>query len=181
MGVHQPVNRAVFLDRDGVINRAVVREGKPYPPDSIDGIEIIDGVADALQRLRSAGYRLIVITNQPDVARGTQRRDTVEGMHAQLLQALPLHEIRACYHDGEFCDCRKPNPGALLDAAERWQLDLSRSFMVGDRWRDVAAGQRAGCQSFFIDYGYDEQQPEPPFTRVASLAEAAGWILNPCM
>ena len=170
--------RAVFLDRDGVINRAVVRDGKPYPPASIDELEVLDGVASALVKLRDAGYRLIVVTNQPDVARGTQTVAEVEAMHDRLRDELALDEIIACYHDGDACDCRKPKPGALLDAARRHGIDLGRSFMIGDRWRDVAAGQRAGCTALFIDYQYAERRPDEPYVRVASLAEAAEWILR---
>ena len=173
MGIDPVMVRAVFLDRDGVINRAEVRNGKPYPPASIDDLEVLAGVAEGLQALREAGFRLIVITNQPDVARGWQMKETVEAMHARLRETLPLDEIMACYHDGDACDCRKPKPGALLDAARRHHIDLGASFMIGDRWRDVEAGQRAGCVSYFIDYGYAERQPEPPFIRVRSLLEAA--------
>lgn len=172
------MRRAVFLDRDGVINRTVVRDGKPYPPDSEDALEIIAGVAEALLRLRNHGYLLIVITNQPDVARGTTTRESVERMHQHLLAQLALDEIIACYHDGDVCDCRKPKPGALLAAANRYGIDLNQSYMVGDRWRDVEAGQRAGCTALFIDRGYHERQPVAPFVRVKSLTEAAAWILE---
>ncbi len=170
--------RAVFLDRDGVINRAVVREGRPYPPELPGQFELLEGVPAALERLRAAGYLLIVVTNQPDVARGKVKQETVEAMHRGLREKLALDEIVACYHDGDHCACRKPKPGTLLEAARRHQLELGHSFMVGDRWRDIEAGQRAGCQCFFIDYGYQEQQPIPPFMRVTSLAHAAEWIIN---
>jgi D-glycero-D-manno-heptose 1,7-bisphosphate phosphatase len=178
MGIDQVDMRAVFLDRDGVINRAIVRDGKPYPPETVDELEVLDGVPDALSKLRDAGFRLIVITNQPDVARGVQARETVEAIHARLTSVLPVDEIVTCYHDGDACDCRKPKPGALLDAARRHDIELDRSFMVGDRWRDIEAGQRAGCRCLFVDYGYCEQQPAEPFVRVASLAAAADWILE---
>ena len=178
MGIDQVIMRAVFLDRDGVINRATVRDGKPYPPGTLDELEVLDGVPDALSKLREAGFRLIVVTNQPDVARGTQTRETVEAMHSRLTSELAVDEVVACYHDGDACDCRKPKPGALLDAARRHGLELERSFMVGDRWRDIEAGQRAGCQCLFVDHGYREQQPAGQFVRVASLADAAEWILG---
>ena len=171
--------RAVFLDRDGVINRAVVRGGKPYPPTPPSSFEVIDGVPEALQSLRRAGFLLVVVTNQPDVARGTIKREDIEAMHGTLLATLALDEIVACYHDGDACDCRKPKPGALLAAAARHTIDLNRSFMVGDRWRDIEAGQRAGCGTLFIDYGYAERQPDPPFTRVTSLAHAAQLLTHP--
>ena len=178
MGIDQVIMRAIFLDRDGVINRATVRDGKPYAPASLDELEVLDGVPEALAKLRQAGFRLIVVTNQPDVARGAQTRETVEAMHERLASALPVDEIVACYHDGDACDCRKPKPGALLDAARRHDIELERSFMVGDRWRDIEAGQRAGVRCLFVDHGYREQQPAAPFVRVDSLAAAAEWILR---
>jgi len=177
MGIDPITTRAVFLDRDGVINRAVVRDGKPYPPASIDSLEVLTGVSEALNKLREAGFRLIVVTNQPDVARGAQTREAVEAMHARLVSELPLDEIVTCYHDGDGCDCRKPKPGALIEAARRHGVDLRRSFMVGDRWRDIEAGQRAGCQCLFVDRGYAEPQPAGAFVRVTSMADAADWIL----
>ena len=171
--------RAVFLDRDGVINRAVVRDGLPYGPDLVEDLEILPGVAAALSRLRDAGFRLVVVTNQPDVARGTRRRQEVEAMNAALTAALPLDDIRVCYHDdADDCACRKPKPGMLEDAARDAGLDLSRSFMVGDRWRDVDAGHRAGCVTVFVDHDYAERRPERPDATVRSLPEAADWILS---
>ncbi|MBO9170434.1 HAD family hydrolase [Rhizobium sp. L245/93] len=171
--------KAVFLDRDGVINRAVVRDGKPYPPVSLGEMEILPCVEDALVKLKAAGYLLVVVTNQPDVARGTTPRAAVEEINDFLGQALPIDEFRTCYHDsGDGCDCRKPLPGSLLAAAEMHGIDLSASFMVGDRWRDIEAGAKAGCQTVFIDYGYNEKQPEAPDHRVLSLSEAADVILG---
>jgi D-glycero-D-manno-heptose 1,7-bisphosphate phosphatase len=170
---------AVFLDRDGVINRVLLRDGKPYPPFPVESFEIIEGVEEALQKLREAGFRLIVVTNQPDVARGKTPRESVERVHHEMAQRLAIDEIVTCYHDDGQCTCRKPAPGAIVDAAKRHDIDLASSFMVGDRWRDIEAGQRAGCgQCLFIDYGYREKQPNPPFERVASLSEAANFILN---
>ena len=137
--------RAVFLDRDGVINRAMVRDGRPFPPASLSELEIPGGVPEALERLSGAGYLLIVVTNQPDVARGTIPREAVESMNALLQATLPLTEIRVCYHDsGDGCACRKPGPGMILEAAREHDIDLPESFLVGDRWRDVEAGARAG-------------------------------------
>jgi D-glycero-D-manno-heptose 1,7-bisphosphate phosphatase len=171
--------RAVFLDRDGVINRAVVRDGKPYPPDSIAELEILPGVPQALAALREAGFLNVVVTNQPDVATGKQRREVVEAMHALLARELALDEIKVCYHSSaDGCACRKPKPGMLLTAAEDHGIDLGSSYVVGDRWRDIAAGQAAGCRAaYFIDYGYSEQQPAQPFFPAESLAAAARRIL----
>ncbi len=169
--------RAVFLDRDGVLNRAFVRDGKPYPPSTLAELEILPGVPEALALLRAEGFRLVVVTNQPDVARGTQTRKTVELLHAALLARLPLDEFRICYHDdADHCACRKPAPGLLLQAAQELELDLASCFMVGDRWRDIEAGRRAGCTTVFVDHGYAEPRPADFHVRVASLAEASRWI-----
>ena len=170
--------RAVFLDRDGVLNRAFVREGKPYPPGAVEDLELLPGVKQALQRLRSAGFVNVVVTNQPDVATGVQRREVVEEINARLAGELALDAIKVCYHrDSDRCGCRKPKPGMLLEAARELALDLSRSFMVGDRWRDVGAGHAAGCRAYFVDCGYAERTPEPPFVTVKSLSEAVDQIL----
>lgn len=171
--------RAVFLDRDGVINRAVVREGRPYPPDSVAELQILPGVAEALQRLRDAGYLNIVVTNQPDVATGKQQREVVEAMHRQLRATLAIDAVEVCYHvDADGCACRKPKPGMILKAAEDSGIDLTASSLVGDRWRDVGAAQAAGCQTYFIDYGYRDKRPEKPYVTVESLRAAADLILR---
>ncbi len=170
--------RAVFLDRDGVLNRAAVRDGRPYPPGRAEELEILPGVPAALASLRAAGFLLIGVTNQPDVARGTQTRAGVEAIHARLLRDLPLAELLCCFHDdGAGCSCRKPAPGLLLQAARAPGLDLGGRYMVGDRWRDVDAGRAAGCRTVFIDHGYAERRPVGYDARVGSLAEAAAWIL----
>jgi D-glycero-D-manno-heptose 1,7-bisphosphate phosphatase len=168
---------AVFLDRDGVINRAVVRDGTPHPPVSVEDLEILPGVPAALHALRELGYALIVVTNQPDVARGSASRASVDAIHQRLSSELKLDAIFACFHDdADECDCRKPKPGLLVRAAGDFGIDLSQSFMVGDRWRDVEAGRRAGCRTFFIDCGYPETAPPSCDYRVASLMEAARLI-----
>ena len=171
--------RAAFLDRDGVLTRAFVREGKPYPPASLAELEILPGVAQALQRLHAAGVLNVVVTNQPDVALGTQRREVVEAINERLSRQLPLDAVKVCYHaDAEGCACRKPRPGMLLEAARELGIDLARSFMVGDRWRDVCAGNAAGCQAFFVDCGYAEARPVAPFVAVKSLSDAVDRILR---
>lgn len=171
------MTRAVFLDRDGVLNRTEVRDGKPYPPASVGAVELFPGVADALVRLKAAGYRLVVVTNQPDVARGDQRREVVDAINTALAAQLPLDEVRVCYHDdADRCGCRKPNPGLLLQEPVP---DLAQSVIVGDRWRDIQAGRRAGLRAtVLIDRGYDESTIVEPDVRVRSLGEAADWILQ---
>jgi D-glycero-D-manno-heptose 1,7-bisphosphate phosphatase len=172
--------RAVFLDRDGVLNEAIVREGKPYPPARVGDLRIPDGTAAALTKLKERGFVLLVVTNQPDVARGKQPREVPEQMASRLLSELPLDGVLTCYHDDQDnCDCRKPRPGLMLNAAKEYDLDLSRSYMVGDRWRDIDAGARAGCKTVWIDQGYSEQPPaSTPDARVRSVPEAVDWILS---
>jgi D-glycero-D-manno-heptose 1,7-bisphosphate phosphatase len=170
--------RAVFLDRDGVITRSIVRDGKPYAPTRPEDMQILPGVADALQRLHEAGFLNVVVTNQPDVATGKTTREAVEAMHAELRKNLPLDAIKVCFHDDAAnCACRKPKPGMLLEAARQLGIDLAQSFLVGDRWRDVAAAHAAGCKAYFIDYRYTEKRPDKPYVAVESLPEAAALIV----
>lgn len=176
-----PLRRAVFLDRDGVINRALERDGKPYPPRSLDEFEILPGVSEACERLKRAGYLLIVATNQPDVGRGTLGQGTVEALHAFMRGRLPIDRVEVCYHPGRGksdCDCRKPRPGMLLRAANDLKVDLHRSWMIGDRWRDVDCGHAAGCRTVFIDRGYLEELRQAPDFRARSLLEAAEIVLR---
>jgi len=170
--------RAVFLDRDGVLNRALIRDGRPYSPRTLDELELLPGVAGACAALRASGYLLVLVTNQPEVARGRQTLETVEAMNRQLTDQLHLDGVEVCPHDDpDHCDCRKPQPGLLLRAANRLGIALENSFVVGDRWRDVEAGRSAGCRTVFIDCGYDEPRPQAPDHVSSSLHTAAEWIL----
>ncbi len=174
--------RAVFLDRDGVINRPIVREGKPYPPKTVGQFEILPGVPEACQRLREAGFLLIVATNQPDVGRGNLERSSVEQIHVTMLKRVPIDQVLVCYHAGEAfgqkCNCRKPKPGMLLSAAKAFGIDLAQSFMIGDRWRDMECGRRAGCRTIFVDCDYREVCAVEPNYRVSNLVEAADVIVS---
>jgi D-glycero-D-manno-heptose 1,7-bisphosphate phosphatase len=172
--------RAVFLDRDGVLNRAIVRDGKPYPPASLGELEIVENAAGSLARLKELGFLLLVVTNQPDVARGTQTLDTIHALHEAMRESLPLDDFLVCPHDDrDGCRCRKPLPGLLLEAQARYGIDLRRSFLVGDRWRDIDAGRAAGCRTVLLDHNYGERGPTlPPDARVVSLGDAVDWIVR---
>jgi D-glycero-D-manno-heptose 1,7-bisphosphate phosphatase len=173
------MKRAVFLDRDGVLNRAIVRDGRPYPPSGASELEMFPGAASACGSLRDAGYLLIGVTNQPDVARGAASYESVDSLNQAVARSAGLNEIRACLHDDVHdCQCRKPRPGLLLQAAADYGIDLASSFMVGDRWRDIEAGRRAGCRTVFIDHGYAERRPDAPDFIARSLPEAAALILS---
>jgi D-glycero-D-manno-heptose 1,7-bisphosphate phosphatase len=168
---------AVFLDRDGVLNEAFVRDGKPIPPRTVREFRLLPGVVDACAELREAGYALVVVTNQPDIARGTQTRAEVDRMHAVLREQLPVDEICVCPHDDDSgCRCRKPRPGLLLDAAARLDLDLARSVCVGDRWRDIEAGRRAGVRTIHIDCHYAERPADGADAVVTDLPGAVRWL-----
>jgi D-glycero-D-manno-heptose 1,7-bisphosphate phosphatase len=165
--------RAVFLDRDGVINRAMVRDGLPYPPSTPEEVEILPGVDEQLRRLKREGFVLIVVSNQPDVARGTARRETVEAINGLLAARLPIDRFITCFHDqDDDCGCRKPKPGMLMAGAREFDIDLKHSIMVGDRWRDMEAGKAAGCRTIYVDHGYRERRPDF-FDGSANSAEAA--------
>lgn len=173
------MRRAVFLDRDGVVNKAIIRDGRVYAPTSMKEVEVLPGAVDAVQKLRQAGFCVIVVTNQPDVATGTVTREVVEEMHRHLCSFLAIDGIKACYHrDEDGCGCRKPKPGLLLEAAKQWSLDLKRSIMIGDRWRDIGAGKAAGCYTILIGDGYGELKNEMPDAQARSLCEASGLILG---
>jgi D-glycero-D-manno-heptose 1,7-bisphosphate phosphatase len=170
---------AVFLDRDGVLVESTVRDGVPQSARSLTELQILPGVAPACERLHAAGFVLVVVTNQPEVARGNLTAEAVEEMHRVLRERLPLDDVAVCFHDdADGCDCRKPQPGLLLAAAERWGVDLRISFLVGDRWRDVEAARRAGCRAIFVDRGYAETIASEPDATVRNLEEAAEWILR---
>ncbi len=176
------MTRAVFLDRDGVINRPVVRDGLPYPPDTVEEFDIYEDVPTGCKRLKDAGFLLVVATNQPDVGRGTQSQEQVEAIHASMQAALPeISRIEVCYDPGGSAGStprRKPAPGMLLDATEALGISLAHSYMIGDRWRDVDCGQVAGCRTVFIDRGYREALRQRPDWTVGSFAEAVEVILN---
>ena len=173
------MRRAVFLDRDGVLNRAIIRDGRPYPPSDLKQLEILPGVAESLRRLHAAGFLLVVVTNQPDVARGVQKRETVEAVNTVLRAGLPIDDFKVCYHDDrDKCGCRKPHPGLLNESAREMNIDLGKSYMIGDRWRDIEAGERAGCTTILICDNYVETGRCEPTLRAASLLDGVEWILS---
>jgi D-glycero-D-manno-heptose 1,7-bisphosphate phosphatase len=172
-------NRAVFLDRDGVLVRAFVRDDVPRPARTLEELELLPGVADACADLRAAGFLLICVTNQPDIARGTVTAAEVDRLNDRVRELLGLDDVVTCPHDdADDCDCRKPRPGLLLRAAARFDVDLAASVMVGDRWRDIEAGRAAGCRTVFVQHGYGERQPEDPDLVTDGLPAAVSWIVN---
>ena len=183
MGKHEVVRPAVFLDRDGVINRVAVRNGIPHPPSRVEEFELYEDVPEGCARIKAAGFLLVVITNQPDVGRGTQSRKAVDEMNLKMQEALPfLDRIEVCYHAGERygqrCDCRKPRPGLILNAAAELNIDPKRSYVIGDRWRDIDCAHAAGCRAIFIQRGYKETLRTAPDFTVVSFSEAVNAVLR---
>jgi len=171
MGIN-PLSRAVFLDRDGVINQAQVRDGHPFSPADMTEFFWVDPIKEATLELKSLGYLLFCVTNQPDVGRGLQSREVVEAFHLAILTELPIEKIFACYHDdSDQCNCRKPRPGLIADAQKEYSLDLAASWLVGDRWKDIDAGAAAGCNTVFLEYGYDEKLRAKPDHTISKLAQ----------
>jgi D-glycero-D-manno-heptose 1,7-bisphosphate phosphatase len=171
------MKRAVFLDRDGVLNNPQVIDGKPYPPKDAASMAIADGAKEALMQLKSLGFLLICATNQPDFARGKRTFENINLMNEKIMRALPLDDLFCCLHDNlDKCDCRKPRPGMLISASKKWGIDLSASFMIGDRDGDIAAGKAAGTKTIFIDCAYDEPINQEPDFICKNLKDAADFI-----
>lgn len=171
--------RAVFLDRDGVLVIPEFRDGRSFAPKRLADFRLYPEARRCVSQLREAGYRIIVVTNQPDVGAGLVDRAIVESMHERLMRELPIDGLEVCYHTRQDnCDCRKPKPGMLVRAARRYGLDCADSVMVGDRASDIEAGRAAGCMTVFIDLGYRDEQPDRPDHVASSLANATRVILN---
>ena len=164
MGVGSKV-KAVFLDRDGVLNNSIIVDGKPYPPKSVEELVIPEGVSEGLHELSKQGYILIIITNQPDVARGKTSLKTVVSINNYLQQNLVIDDVFCCIHDDkDNCSCRKPRPGMILEAEDKWNIDIESSFMVGDRWKDIETGKNAGVITILIKHDYNEKFVEPDYS-----------------
>ena len=179
MGVGSKIKgKAIFLDRDGVLNKPIIKNRKPYPPSKIEELEILPGVYEGIQLLRHSGFKLIVITNQPDVSRGSTTKEIVDEINNSIIKQLKVDEIMSCFHDdNENCECRKPKPGMILEAVKKWDIDLSVSYLIGDRWRDIQTAKNIGLTSILIKYDYDEKKINADF-ECNNLEEAANYILK---
>lgn len=171
--------KAIFLDRDGVLNKSILVEGRPFAPRSKSHLELLPSVPEAVRLLINAGFELVVVTNQPDLSRGLITNKKLKEIHEEISKLTGLKYFYVCAHnDDDKCECRKPKLGLIFKAVSELNLDIKGSYLVGDRWRDIEAGQKAGLTCFFIDYSYQEKQPLSPFFRVTSLMEAAHIIIK---
>lgn len=178
MGISEMKASAIFLDRDGVINKVILRDGKPYSPRKLDEFVFTDGIREAVYKMKEFGYKVFVVSNQPDVARGEISQDVLNLMTGKMRFDLPLDDIFICPHDDYHdCLCRKPKPGMLIEAAEKWEIDLGSSFLIGDTWKDIAAGKAAGCKAILLDAPYN--QGTDCDYRVRSLREAVESFIKP--
>ena len=166
--------RGVFLDRDGVINKSKVINGKPYSPESTSEVVLIDGVPEAIKLLQRLEFVIVIVTNQPDISRKKMSVEISNSINDYIANKTGIEHFYVCPHDDrDKCLCRKPQPGLIHEAASKLHINVNKSFLIGDRWRDIQAGQEAGCECFFIDYNYNEIHPKQPFVKVSSLFEAS--------
>jgi D-glycero-D-manno-heptose 1,7-bisphosphate phosphatase len=169
--------RTIFLDRDGVINKVVFRNGRPTAPRQPAEFEIDEGVEESLKRLRAAGFKLFVVTNQPDVARGLMSVESLRVMTDKIMATLPVDAVRVCPHDDrDGCACRKPKPGMLVELAREHGLMLGESYLIGDSWKDTLAAGAAGCRSIILDRPYN--RGDAADCRVADLQKAVEILLG---
>jgi len=174
------LDKAIFLDRDGVLNQSYIVNGKPFAPRKLNDFKFVDDVENAIKILKSTGYYLIVVTNQPDVGNGLMKKEIVESMNNLMMTRLGLDAVKVCYHSQkDECDCRKPKPGMLLESSRELGIDLKESFLIGDRKGDIVAGKSVGCYSIFIDNGYSKsEQPSTADFVASNIKEAASHILS---
>ena len=168
------MKKSVFLDRDGVINKAYIKDGLPQSPNSLNELKILPGVRESIIKLKKLNFICLMVTNQPNVSRKKIDKNSVIQMNNFLKNEIALDDIFVCYHDdSDNCNCRKPKPGLLLQAGKKWDVDFKKSFMIGDRWRDIQAGEKVGCKTIFLDYKYNEKKPKKPDFVSDSLLNAA--------
>ena len=171
------IDKAVFLDRDGVLNNIIIKDGLPFSPSKYEDLKILPGVKDSIIKLKELDFLCIIVTNQPDVSRGKIEKKTVIKMNDYLNKELKLDDIFVCFHDdNDKCECRKPKPGLILEAAEKWNINLKKSYMIGDRWKDVEAGTLSGCKTIFINNNYKEQIKSQPNFISENLLKAVNII-----
>lgn len=169
--------RAVFLDRDGVVNPVVLKNGKPYPPSPKD-YTLFPEAKIAISALKEAGFKIFIFTNQPDITKKIISQEELDGIHKMIYKELAIDEIVTCIHiDEDKCSCRKPKPGMILELQKKWKVTLNQSFVVGDRWRDIEAGENAGCNTILIGDGYNEKKISAN-RQAQNILEASNLILT---
>ena len=171
------LNKAIFLDRDGVINKSIIANGKPYAPLLFEDFVFYEDTKKAIVVIQSLDYKTIIVTNQPEINKGNLNHEELKRMNDRIYNELKIDDIFVCEHTSEEdCDCRKPKPGMILNASKKHNIDLSQSFLIGDRYKDIESAHAAGCNSIFIDRKYSEKFPNKQIKSVSSFYEAAIFI-----
>ena len=171
------MRKAFFFDRDGVLNKSIVKLGKPYSPNNFDELQITDGAKHIIQYLKNKNFVIIVVTNQPDVKRKKVSKTFVEKIHSFLKKELLFDDLYVCYDDKDFSFFRKPKPGMIFKAQKKWNIDLKKSFLIGDRNKDIIAGISAGVKTIFLDNNYFEKKPIFSHYRIRYLKELKKIVL----
>jgi len=165
-------NKAIFIDRDGVINRVIMRDGKPSSPWKLEEFEILPDVKECLKAFKKMGFLNIIFTSQPDISRGSLKMEELKKMHKVISETLLVDEIKFCPHDDkDNCSCRKPKPGLILDAVKKWSIDLDKSYVVGDSWKDIGAGKSAGCKTFLLRREYNKNYQKDYDFEISNLKQ----------
>lgn len=145
------MKRAVFIERDAILNEVRTGPKHQVPPLTLEEFKINQQAKDPLLKLKGAGFVLVATTNQPGLSRGYQSRRELDRMHEVLRRSFPLDDLMVCPHDEtDHCPCRKPRPGLLIEAAFKWHLNLDHSFVISDKWQDAEAARTAGCTSVLL-------------------------------
>jgi D-glycero-D-manno-heptose 1,7-bisphosphate phosphatase len=165
------MRKCFFFDRDGVLNKSIVKKGKPYSPIKLSELIIDEDAADVIKYLRSKNFLIIVVTNQPDVKRKKVSKDFIISIHKILKKKLKYDDLYVCYEDNNNSFYRKPKPGMLFSAKKKWSIDLKRSFLIGDRSKDIKAGLSARVRTIFLDNGYQEKKPMFSHYRIKKLKD----------
>ena len=181
------MKRALFLDRDGVVDELVFYDSHQEweAPRRVEDVVMIDGVREPLQRLVDAGWLLFLVTNQPSFAKGKAPLDDLRAVHRHVVRSLgvPIARSYLCFHQAsDRCHCRKPSPFFLQEAAREFDLDLARSWMVGDQDSDLACGRAAGCKVALLEHRGSEQKrgKVEPDVRVRNLEELVEMLVAGC-
>ena len=173
------MNKAVFLDRDGVINKTIIIDGKSYAPRLLKDFKIFPKVKSDVKKLKNNGFKVFVITNQPDIGNKLLKKKTLNEMHSLLKTKVSIDKIYYCPHTrSDRCKCRKPKPGMIIKASNESNIYLKESYMVGDRKIDIDAGLKAGCKTIFVNNNYYEKKPTKQEKTVKSLHAAVRYILK---
>ena len=165
-------NKAFFFDRDGILNKSLIINRKPYSPKFPSELVLNYQLVKFINKLKKEGYLIIVVSNQPDIKSGKLTKFSLKIMNSIIKKYFNVDDIYICPHGkNDDCECRKPKPGMLLEASKKWNIELKKSFLIGDRWKDIAAGSIMNCTTIFIDYNYNEPKPKNCSYKFLSISE----------